>query len=94
MALKFSVGVLEKLGRKHQVTAQEVEECFLNRTGTCIQDVRAEHRTTPPTWWFVAPTDVGRELKVVFVERDGDIHIKTAYPPEPAAKRIYEESQR
>jgi hypothetical protein len=41
--------------------------------------------------WFVAETDYGRKLKIVFIQRsDGRIDIKTAYEANPTEIEIYE----
>lgn len=56
-----------------------------------LEDAREEHRTHPPTQWFIAQTDTGRRLKVVFVEDvdAGAIHIKTAYESNATEEKIY-----
>lgn len=51
----------------------------MNMAGPTCRDDREEHRTDPPTQWFVAETDRGRRLKICFVLQDGHVHIKTAY---------------
>jgi len=88
--MKFVVAgrIRQKLKEKHGVTPEEIEQCFFNRTGHFLEDTREEHRTHPPTQWFIAETDAGRRLKVVFVEDvDADeIHIKTSYEPNASAK--------
>jgi hypothetical protein len=46
--------------------------------------------TIPPTMWFVAKTDSGRLLKVVFIERGELIYeVKTAYAPSRKEKTLY-----
>lgn len=90
MALKISAAVLEKLAHKHQVAKDEILECFANKEGGDLIDSRADHNTNPPTRWFIASTDFGRVLKVVFMRHEnGDIVIKTAYPPNQEEIRIY-----
>lgn len=81
-----------KLKDKHQVTPDEVVQCFYNRVGRFLEDTREEHWTHPPTQWFIADTDAGRRLKVVFVEDEaaGNIHIKTAYKPVAIEEKIYD----
>lgn len=82
--------IRQKLKEKHNVSPLEVEQCFYNRTGRFLEDSREEHRTHPPTQWFIAETDTGKRLKVVFVEETlGGIHIKTAYEPNATEERIY-----
>jgi hypothetical protein len=42
--------------------------------------------------WFIAETDKGKLLKVVFIElADGDYELKTAYEPNIIEVNIYEE---
>jgi hypothetical protein len=76
--------------RQAQRSRREVEQCFENKCGTFLPDTREDHQTDPPTLWFIAPTNPGRLLKVIFVFRDGNIYVKSAYEPEPAAITIYE----
>lgn len=80
----------DKLDDKHRVTQAEVEQCFDNRCGYNLMDDREHHRTDPPTLWFIAETLKGRLLKIVFVYRDGNIHLKSAYEPNDEEIRIYE----
>ncbi|MGA7981011.1 MAG: hypothetical protein WCA32_12415 [Chromatiaceae bacterium] len=54
-------------------------------------DTREEHRTQPPTRWFIAETNLGRKLKVVFVPKGEDVIIKTAYGPNEIERRMYRE---
>lgn len=88
--LVISSPIEEKLASKHRVTPREVEQCFENCEGSHLVDTREEHLTDPPTQWFVAETNAGRKLKVVFVFKDGKIFIKTAYDANPEEIRIYE----
>jgi hypothetical protein len=88
--LYLSPSVREKL-RKRQITEAHVTQCFANRNGKYLIDDREEHRTAPPTKWFVASTDYGIILKVCFVF-DPDtklIEIKTAYPATAEVAAIY-----
>jgi uncharacterized DUF497 family protein len=93
MKLIASDWVREKLLSKHGVTLAEIGECFANRDGGLLEDVRERHRTNPPTQWFIAETDHLRWLKVVFVQRRGPsntfIEIRTAYEPNQEEVRIY-----
>ena len=93
-ALIASKAVQEKLRTKHQVEMREVEQCFENRLGEFLEDTREEHRSDPPTYWFVAPTNCDRLLKVVFIFLDGNVHIKTAFDANEAAIRLYDECGR
>ena len=89
MAVKISPSVAEKLAKKHNVTNEEIIECFANRTAGFLLDTRAEHKTDPDTRWFVAQTSRGRCLKVVFIPIDQNIHIRTAYEANSEEIRIY-----
>jgi uncharacterized DUF497 family protein len=88
--LVISAAVLEKLNTEHQVSLREVEQCFENKCGMYLVDDREDHQTDPPTLWFIAPTNRDRFLKVVFMFIDGNVHIKSAYDPEPAALELYD----
>lgn len=92
MAIKISAKTQAKLTSKHGVKIGEVTECFANRgrEDRFLKDTREDHQTDPPTLWFIAETDYGRLLKVVFVARDGDIFVKTAYAPNEVERSIYE----
>ncbi len=89
MSLKCSSAVKQKLAEKHGVSLEEVQQCFANREGGLLEDIRENHKTDPPTQWFIAETDYGRRLKVVFILKDGDILLKTAYCPNPKEEVIY-----
>lgn len=88
--LVISADVRAKLQNKHNVTEREIEQCFENRCGNYLKDIREEHRTTPETYWFVARTNHDRELKVCFTYLNGNITIKTAYEPNLKEIEIYE----
>jgi uncharacterized DUF497 family protein len=88
--LVIAPSVLEKLKEKHNVTVREIEQCFENRVGNYLEDDREEHKTNPPTLWFVAPTNYERVLKVVFIFVDGNIHIKSAFEPRKVVVELYE----
>lgn len=92
MRLYFSPHVRQKLLDKHNVTEAQVLECFANRDRAMLIDDREEHRTTPPTQWFIAQTDFGVRLKVCFVmdRAAGILEIKTAFPCSQAAIQMYE----
>ncbi|VAW67789.1 hypothetical protein MNBD_GAMMA09-387 [hydrothermal vent metagenome] len=86
MTLIISLEIEKKLLRKHNVSKQEVIDCFANRDGEFLIEDREEHKTDPQTHWFIAETDMGRKLRVYFVPRtndDGgiDICLKTALNP-------------
>ena len=90
MSLSISKGVREKLADKSpSVTANEIRQCFLNRTGDFLEDTRVHNKTSPPTKWFISETDKLRILKVVFIGTNSQIIIKTAYDPNTEELRIY-----
>jgi uncharacterized DUF497 family protein len=90
-SMKISKRIAEKLEKKHKVDFSEIEECFFNRTKGLLEDARLDHRTEPPTLWFIAKTDYGRLLKVVFIEHaNGSYEIKTVYEPNDNEVKIYE----
>lgn len=92
--LIISQDILDKLRDKHQVDRREVEQCFANKCGLYLIDDREDHRSDPPTLWFVAPTNHGRLLKVVFIHRDGKVFLRTAYEADEAARKIYDAKAR
>jgi hypothetical protein len=88
--LVISQSILDKLRDKHQVERREVEQCFANKCGTFLMDTREDHRSDPPTLWFVAPTNKGRLLKVAFIFRDGKVFLRTAFDADEISKSIYD----
>ena len=90
MALVISHGVLAKLAAKvPPVTRAEIEQCFANRTGIYLFDLREEHASDPPTRWFIAETYYGRKLKVAFIQKGEDVVIRSAFEPNEQEMRIY-----
>lgn len=89
LALIISASIRAKLKVKHGVEESEVIEAFANRDKGFLIDTREDHQTNPPTEWFISETDRGKKLKVCFMLRDGDIHIKTAYAANPTEIGIY-----
>lgn len=87
---RISKRVSEKLLQKHSVTHADVVECFYNRPGQSFRDLREKHETDPPSMWFMSETDRGRPLKVVYVEYDDFIAIKSVYEPTDNSAQIYE----
>ncbi len=77
-----------KLAGEHDVGVPEVHQCFSNRTGKLLFDLREQHATDPPTRWFIAPTNKGRLLKVCYVP-DGDYFLRTCYEPNVEELAIY-----
>lgn len=90
MALIISTKVMAKLAtKKPPVTREEVMQCFANRTGSYLLDTREDHASDPPTRWFIAETYYGRKLKIVFIMRDGNIFLRSAFDPNQEELRIY-----
>ncbi|WP_298292238.1 ADP-ribosyl-(dinitrogen reductase) hydrolase [Thiomonas sp.] len=87
--LNISSKVLEKLAAKHNVCRREVEQCFENIAGDLLQDNREDHRTDPPTLWFIARTNKNRLLKVVYIQKGDKITLRTCYEPNEEEIRIY-----
>lgn len=90
MELIIHRSIRHKLASKNPpVSKTEIIQCFANRTGVFLEDTRENNRTDPPTKWFIAETDLGRKLKVCFMQLEGDVIIKTAYQPNRNEVRIY-----
>ena len=92
VSVKIIIGknIARKLKEKHNVAETEVAQCFWNNAGKYLQDNREEHKTSPPTLWFIAQTDAGRVLKVVFLRYSpSEYVIKTSYAPNVNEIRIY-----
>lgn len=89
MAIIISKKIHEKLATKHNVTTDEVAQCFANREGKFLIDTREIHASDPPTHWFISETNYGRKLKIIFVPKDGDIYLRSAFAPNEAELRIY-----
>ncbi|NUZ07622.1 ADP-ribosyl-(dinitrogen reductase) hydrolase [Piscinibacter koreensis] len=81
--LVVSAAIIAKLREKHQVSVREVEQCFENKCGTFLIDDREDCQTDPPTLWFIAPTNRDRLLQVVFVYRERNMYLKSAFEPTP-----------
>jgi hypothetical protein len=91
MQLVISPKVAAKLAaKKPPVSQEEILQCFANRSTLLLVDNRENHQSDPQTLWFIAQTDFGRQLKVVFIPRNGEIVIRTAYDPSPEALAFYE----
>ena len=90
MKLILSQAIREKLANKQPpVTEAELVQAFANRTHEPLIDTREEHATNPFTRWFVAETDYGRKLKIMYVPKADGIHIKSAYSASDKIIRIY-----
>jgi len=87
--LEISLTTLRKLSVKHSVTRQEVEQCFMNRSGGLLMDTRDKHKTDPPTLWFLAFTNEARILKIVYIQIGFKIKLKSAFSPNQTEIEIY-----
>lgn len=88
--------ILDKLKNKHGVSTSDVEQAFLNRTGSLAKEMRPQNQSVEDRFWFISTTDVGRELKVVFlIDADENVPIIiTAYEPDDDEVNLYEKIQR
>lgn len=87
--LIIAARVLDKLRNKHEIVRSEVEQCFANRTGKLLIDDRELRKTNPPTLWFIAKTNKGRLLKIVYIQKGSEVHLKSAYDPNAVELGIY-----
>jgi len=55
-----------------------------------LEDLRNQHKTVPPTRWFIAKTDAGRVLKIIFVDLGTDQRLKSAFEPNQFEVSIYD----
>lgn len=90
MKIVISDTIRAKLHAKHGVSPKDVDECFANRTGKLLLDA-SEERRDPPTYYFIAPNNHKRLLKVCFVLRNGAVFLRTCFPPSAAAIDAYQE---
>ncbi len=90
--LRISPKILQKIGQAchGSLTQRIVEQCFENHCGRLCIDDREEHRTDPPTCWFVALDSGNRLVKVVYVQDAGVIYLKSAYLADPEIARIFD----
>ena len=89
--LYISKKVTIKLREKHGLSKSDVIECFSNRDGGFLKDTREEHKTDPETVWFIAENNMGKKIKIVFMQlTDKTIVLKTAYQPNMDEISIYE----
>ena len=87
--LFVTTAVEAKLKAKHHVTIAEVRQCFCNRSGRLLVDNRVLTKTNPPTLWFIADTNKSRALKIVYIQIESQIRLKTAYEPNTVELAIY-----
>lgn len=94
--LIVSTKIADKIARPDHggLTRKDVEECFLNRTGQVV-DNRPQHSgTLGPTWWFVAPNHAGKVIKVMYVEDDEHVYLRSAYLATDEVEAMYERKLR
>jgi len=89
MYIEMSTAIRKKLRDKHDVSEKEIRQCFLNRQKHFLEDEREEHKTVPPTQWFISLTNKQRELKILFVNENGKIHVKSAFEPNDKERWVY-----
>lgn len=87
--LSISSKVLEKLRTKHNVTRREVEQCFENMERVLLFDDREDHKSDPPTLWFISRTNKNRLLKVAYIQKGQSVHLRTCYEPNDDEISIY-----
>jgi hypothetical protein len=96
--LYISEKVKAKLAEKHNVSPEEVTQCFENLEGGFLRDTREEHQTDPPTHWFISETNKRRKLKIAFIHREFTdetgktikrTDIRSAYEPNSDELGIY-----
>ena len=93
MALIVPPSIVAKIATKDHgcITENEVAECFDNHCGRYCLDHRPQHADSNgnPSVWFVASTNHGRCLKIMFVRDGTDIFLASAYPATPEVQRIF-----
>ena len=90
MGIIISEKIRGKLLEKHNVTEKEVSECFYNRDRKALKDTREEHDTDPPTLWVISETNHCRALKLIFMVKDGNAILKSAYEANQTEIDLYE----
>lgn len=89
MKLVISPAVREKIAAR-EIVQKDIEQCFENICGEFLIDTREEHESDPPTLWFVGHTNNGRKLKIVFIPRDGNYVIRSAFPANEKQIKLYD----
>ena len=84
MFIDASPAVRDKIRVTHDVDWIEVEEAFFTSAPPYPLDKRPQHKTKPPTQYFIAETFDERLLKVCFTIKDGTIWVKSAFDPDEA----------
>ncbi len=89
--LLFAPLIIEKIFCKFPpVTVEEVEEAFFQWDGFWVLDDREDHKSVPPTYWFISETCDGRLLKVVIkpVPNTDFAYLRTAYDADEEEEEI------
>lgn len=92
--LLFAPSIVEKISTKiPSVSLMEVEEAFCQWDGFWVLDDREDHKTVPPTYWFISETFDGRLLKVVIkpVPDTDFAYVRTAYDAQKMEIQIYDQ---
>ncbi len=89
MPISIHPDIVEKLKTRHGVSEREVQQCFDNMDRQALLDKREKHKTNPPTQWLISRTNKNRELKIVFMQFDVDVIVKSAFEPDAEERRIY-----
>ena len=94
--LELHTSIVQKINNQHNVIENEVRQCFYNITNGFLIDDREDHRTDPPTLWFVAETDEGRLLKIICIHHKdrNQFILKSAYDANPATLALYQKLTR
>lgn len=73
----------------------EVEDAWYLHEGHFLEDTREDHKSEPPTLWFISETINGRKLKIVIVPNKelGVAALRTAYEPDENEVKIYESTK-
>lgn len=85
----ISPSVHTKIENKHGLNIGEVHEAIASRTGKYLKDMREEHKSDPPTLWFIGESHAGKKIKIAFIFKDGVFIIRTAYIANSEELRIY-----
>lgn len=83
--LIISSEIKEKLVLKHNLSREDVEQCFKNRTHSYLRDIRLEHLTE----WFISENDSGKLIKIVCIFNNGQIFLKKVHSRQMKKKLVY-----
>jgi hypothetical protein len=92
MYLYASKAIENKILEFHGIALIEAEEAFFNFNGKMLEDDRLQHKTKPPTYWFLSETFDGRLIKIVVkIDWKNNIaFLRTAYEPSQEEVIFYE----